>query len=292
MAGTSRRTPRSQALADGLRRVREEAPGKPSLRELTSRLGWKHPQLQRFETGTRSPSEEQVAAILDELGVHGQTREELLELARGEGWSTWLAVTIAEHERQLAALLRLEDAAKRIVHVSSLLIPGPLQTRNYARAIMVAGEVPQHEIDTRVAVRLGRKDAFVRETDPVDMLALIWEPVLRSDIGGSRVMAEQLRHLVTMAKLETVDLRVIPGNAGWHAGLETPYVLIEDEDDEANVHVETRHLGLFLHKPEDVAPYKQGAEKVLRKAMSEADSIKLIAREAERIEEIAHGDGT
>lgn len=292
MAGTSRRTPRSQALADGLRRAREEAPGKPSLRDLTSRLGWKHPQLQRFETGTRSPSEEQVEAILDELDVHGQTREGLLELARGEGWSTWLAVTIAEHERQLAALLRLEDAAKRIVHVSSLLIPGPLQTGNFARAIMVAGEVPEKEILVRVAARLGRKDSVVRETDPVKMLVLIWEPVLGANIGGPKVMAEQLRHLLTMAKLATVELRVIPCDAGWHAGLETPFVLIEDQDGEANVHIETRHLGLFLHKPEDVAPYKQGAEKVLRKAMSEADSIKLIAREAERIEEIAHDDGT
>lgn len=291
MAGTSRRTPRSQALADGLRRVREETPGTPGVRELTSRLGWKHPQLQRFETGSRTPSEQQVEAILDELAVSGETREALLELARGEGRSTWLAVTIPEQQRQLAALLRLEAEAKRIVDVATLLIPGPLQTRNYARAIMVAAEVPEQEIETRVAVRLGRKDALVRQTDPVHMLALIWEPILRAGIGGPRVMAEQLRHLLTMAKLDTVELRVIPHDAGWHAGLESPYMLIEgrdgDSDGDSVVHLETRASGLFLHRDEDVAPYKDGADKVLRKAMSQSASIELIAREAERIEEIA-----
>jgi hypothetical protein len=238
------------------------------------------------------PTEDEVVQILDELDVQGETRDALLAHASGVEASTWLAVSVPEQQLQLAALLGLEAAAKQITDVSSLLIPGMLQTRNYARAIMVAGEVPPQQIETRVAVRLGRRDALVRESDPVQLLAVIWEPVLRAGIGGPKVMAEQLRHLATMAKLPTVDLRIVPGDAGWHPGLESPFVLIKDEDGAFVVHLEMRVSGLFLHQQEDVAPYKVGAEKVLRKAMSQAASLDLIAREAERIEEITHEDGT
>jgi hypothetical protein len=291
MAGTSRRTPRSQALAAGLRKAREEAAGKPGVRELTSRLGWKHPTLQRFETAVRTPTEEQVIQILDELDVHELARDELLDLARGAEGSAWLAISIPEQQRQLAALLELEIAAKRIVSVSSLLVPGLLQTGNYARAIMVAAEVPRDQIETRVAVRLGRRDALVR-SNPVHLRALVWEPVLRAGIGGPKVMAEQLRFLVKMADLDTVDLRIVPGDAGWHPGLVSPFVLIEDEDGTAVVHLETPASGLYLHEEQDVEPYQDGAEKVLRTAMSPDESIDIITREAERIEEaFAHDDG-
>lgn len=284
MAGTSRRTPRSQALAAGLRKAREEASGKPSVRALTSRLGWKHPILQRFETAARTPTAEQVVQILDELDVTGPARDELLDLARGAARPTWLAVSIPEQQRQLAALLELEAGAKRITSVSSLLMPGLLQTGNYARAIMIAEEVPQDEVETRVAVRLGRRDALSR-SNPAYLSAYVWEPVLRAGIGGPEVMAEQLRFMSKVAEWTTVDLRIVPGDVGWHPGLVSPFLLIEGADGATVVHLETRASGLFLHEDQDVTPYQDGAEKVLRKAMSPTDSVGLIVREAERIEE-------
>jgi len=259
---------------------------------LTSRLGWKHPLLQRFETAGRSPTVEQVTQILDELDVAGPTREELLELASGAGRPTWLAVSIPEQQSQLAALLELEASAKKITSVSSLLMPGLLQTGSYARAIMVAAEVPQDEIEMRVAVRLGRRDALTR-SNPAHLRAYVWEPVLSAGIGGPKVTAEQLRFLTKVAEWDTVDLQIVPGDAGWHPGLVSPFLLIQGEDGATAVHLETPASGLFLHEDQDVTPYEDAAQKVLRKAMSPDESVRLIVREAERIEEkISRDDAT
>jgi len=282
MGGTNQGTPRSRTL--GARLLAARTAAGLTVRQLAERLEINHSTLVRYEGGTRSPKPEVVATIAGALGLNGAEREELLELARGADDRTWLAVSMPEQQRQLAALLAFERTATRITDVSMLLLPGLLQTSDYARAIMIAAEVPDTQIDTRVAVRVGRRDALTRK-NPAHLTAVIWEPVLREMIGGPQVMADCLRYLETVADWPNVDLRVIPGDAGWHHALEGSFVLDHFEDEPAVVHLETRASGLFLHEKEDVAVYEEAAEKVLRVAMSAADSKALIAREAKRIEE-------
>lgn len=196
-----------------------------------------------------------------------------------------------EQQRQLDELLVRERDAVAITDVAPLLVPGLLQTSRYARAIMTEGDVPPDQIETRVAVRVGRREALTRR-NPAHLLALLGEQVLRQLIGGPDVMAEQLEYLLKVAELPTVDLRIVPTATGWHPGLEGPFVLDEFEDGTAIVHLETRTSGLFLDEEEHVTPYRDAAEKVLRKAMSAAESAELIAREAAQSRRRSHDDGT
>jgi transcriptional regulator with XRE-family HTH domain len=280
-------TPKARALGAELRRVRERAG--LGVRELARQLNLDHVDhsaLSRFERGERSPKPEDVATILGVLGVNGDERDRILGLSRDPDGPVWLAVTIPERQQQLAALLEFERTATAVTEVSPLLVPGLLQTADYARAIMVTGKVPAREIDTRVAVRVGRREALTRR-NPVHLTALLGEPVLRQMIGDRQVMADQLAHLLRLAELPAVDLRIVPLSSGWHPGLEGPFSVHEFAKATPVVHLEVRESSLYLHQKADVAAYQDAAAEVLRVAMSADDSAALVAREAELIERMA-----
>lgn len=269
MAGT---TPKARALGAELRKAREDAG--LGLRQLAEMLDISHATLSRWETGNRSPRTEDVAAYLAKVDVPSEQRDELIELARDPDGAHWLSVGMPEQHRQLATLLEIERAATRIITVSPLLIPGLLQTGPYARTVITAGAAT--DVDTRVAVRLGRREAITR-TDPVELQAFIGEPVLYQNLGGREVMLEQLRTLVTLAELDNVTIRVLPTEADWHPGLEGPFAIAEFADRGPVVHLENRISGLFLHEPDEVEPYESALDRVEDVAMSPRDSTGLIA---------------
>lgn len=280
MAGNTR-TPKARALGSALREARNERGW--SLRFLADSVGRDPSQLSRWENGERAPEPTTVAQILTKLEVNGSRYDEILSMASGTDEPRWLAVSLPEQRQQFAALLEFEKTATSITDVSPLMIPGLLQTSNYARSIMSAGNgVPQSEIETRVAVRMGRRDAITR-SNPVPFVALIGEAALRQVIGDRAVMAEQLRWLLDMAERTNVDVRVLPYSSGWHPGLEGPFLLIEGEPTPV-VQLEARGSVLFLHEKEDVSAYRDAIETVLAVAMSPATTTKLIAEIATELE--------
>lgn len=266
-------TPKSRALGSRLREARKAA--ELTVRELAAQLGISHSAISRWESGSRYPAPEDVASILTALGVSGQERVALLDMARGTDAPHWLSVQSGDRERQMAALLEFERSATDITDVAPLLIPGLLQTSDYARAIMAAGNVPQHEIETRVVVRIGRREVLTRR-HPSTLLALIGEAALRQEIGGRTVVIEQLQHLLEYSALSNVTVQVVPANVGWTPALEGPFMLISSEDAPPIVHLENRRAALFFHEPDDVSAYQDAVERVKKSVMSPAESEKLI----------------
>lgn len=271
MAGT---TPKARALGAELRKAREAA--KIGVRQLATMLETSHATVSRWETGHRSPTTEDVATYLAKVGANAQQRQQLVELARVPDEPHWLSVGMPEQQRQLAGLLEVERSASRIMTVSTLLVPGLLQTSDYARAIMTAADVPAGEIDTRVAVRIGRREAITRK-NPAQLRAFLWEPVLAAGIGGADVMHEQLETLLAHADRSNVELRILPTNCDWHPGLDGPFSLAEFSDRGPVVHLENRISGLFLHEPAEVQVYQEAVDKVEKVAMSATESKALIA---------------
>jgi transcriptional regulator with XRE-family HTH domain len=288
--GSGERSPLAVALGDKLRQLREAIPGKPSIRAVAAELEWGHATLSRFETGSRLAGTDHVEKLLalyenKGLEIEDRVRDDILALASGQETSPWLATSVPEQRIQLDTLIKLEQKATTITNWSPLLVPGLCQTQEYTRAMMQRGEVPGDEIETRVAVRIGRQHAIMRRNNPANMLALIKPGVLRARIGGPEVMAGQLRFLEELAQRSNVDLRIVPDETDFFPGLEGPFLLLEFADRTPVAHLEARRSGLFFHQAKDVAAYETAAEKVLREAMSPHDSVQIIAREAEQIEE-------
>jgi transcriptional regulator with XRE-family HTH domain len=266
-------TPRALRLGSALREARD-AIGMGQ-RELAALVGIHHTILSKIENGHRVPSTEQTATILAHLHVNGDRADAIIELARATSAPLWLAVTLPEQHHQMEALLDFERNARTVTEVSPLLIPGLLQTTNYIRAIMSIAVSPK-EVETRTAVRIGRRESIIREERPVKFEALIGEGALHQIIGDTRIMIEQLNHLLKMAGRPNIDLRVVPFGSGWHPGLEGAFGLIEPEEGEPIVHLENRRSGLFLHMPADIKLYQEAVEWERRIAMSPEVSAALI----------------
>ncbi|WP_116048783.1 helix-turn-helix domain-containing protein [Amycolatopsis palatopharyngis] len=270
---------KARQIGAELRKLRVEAGFTGT--DVAEALGVQPSTITRWEKGERKQQPEDVKRYLLFVKAPEHMVAELVELAEADDTSPWLAVGLPGQRRQLDALLKVEATATSITAVSPLLVPGLLQTGEYARAIMRKGKVPERELHTRVAVRIGRRDAITR-SKPAHLTALIGEMVLTQNIGGREVMLGQLRSLLDAAKMPNVDLRIVPNHTGWHPGLEGPFVLVQPEAGDPVVHAENRRSALFFHESEDVAAYTEAVEAVLEVAMRPAES-------AGRIEEIIDG---
>lgn len=275
------KTPKARALGRALREAREETGRK--LRTFAEELGRDPGLLSRWETGERTPTPEQVAQILTLLGVNGTRFDEIITLAQGTTDPRWLAMTLPEQRQQFAALLDLEESARRIVHVAPLLLPGLLQTNDYIRAIMTGGSVPTVEVAAKIAIRIGRKEVL-SQSSPLHLVAVIGEAALSQLVGSPEIMADQLRHLTDLAEWSTVDIRVVPFGSGWHPGLEGAFVIIEPRQATPVVQLENRRSLLLLHEEEDINPYQEASDLVLTVALSPEDSSRIIAEHTKRWE--------
>lgn len=269
------RTPRSRALGNALRKARLD--NNIGLRQLAKEIDRDASLLSRWETGDRTPPPTEVAQILGKLGVTGVRYAEILELAQGTENSRWLATTLPDLRAQVAALVDFEATADVLTDVAPLVVPGLLQTRNYARAIMTAVRMPEDEIDERVDTRVGRRHVLTRDDRPVRFIALIGEGALRQLVGTRAIMAEQLAFLLDMAERPNVEIRVVPYDSGWHPGLDGSTLLIESRTDPAVVYLGIHRSGLFLHGSGDVMAYREAVDDVMAHALAAEDSLAVIA---------------
>jgi hypothetical protein len=202
-----------------------------------------------------------------------------MALTRDTDASSWMAVSLPEQRRHLDALLRFERDASKVTTVCPLLVPGWLQTPGYVRAIMTAGGVPTDEIESRIAIRLGRRE-MLRSTE---LTAYVGQAALVQQVGGRDVLRGQLEFLLDMS--EKVDLRVIPFTADWHPALEGSWYVIRSVQDTTVVYMENRRAALFLHEEADVAVYVAAVESVHRVALSRQDSTRLITKMIDDLKE-------
>ncbi|PKW18468.1 hypothetical protein A8926_6555 [Saccharopolyspora spinosa] len=229
-----------------------------------------------------------MASILTAVGAGAAVRDRLVEMARNAAEPNWLLAGASGTRTELTALIEFERTATRILEVAPMLIPGLLQTSDYARTIMSG--LPAHELDTWVTMRVGRRDVLTRR-NPAQFDAIIAEHVLYQQIGGPSVMADQLRHIAKMAELPNVFIQIVPSSTQtWHLALEGAFILFEFPKASPIVNLEHFRSSVFLYDDGDIYDYAQAGDSLRQAAMSPADSLKLIARSAELMEE--QSDGT
>lgn len=275
------RTPKAQALGAALRRARERE--KLTTRDLADRIGRNQGEISRWETGDRAPKPEHVAQLLATLGIVGRPYDEIMSLAYDLTAPMWVASSLPAREQQLAVHIEMEQEAVEIVHVSPLLVPGLLQTKDYAHAIMSGGSLSPDEVVTRVAVRMGRQDAINR-ANPVRFIAYIGQAVIHQIIGDREVMIAQLRHLLEVAARPNITMRIIPYNSGWQPSLEGYFSLIRPEGASPIVHVELRKTAIFLHDAEEIDAYEDAIDLVEQAALPPVESARLVAEAVHRME--------
>lgn len=185
-----------------------------STNDITKRLGFTRNYWSAIENERKFIPANTLEAALDILEFDAEDRRQLTELREVATGSGWWSEYSALFDGNVQRLHGLEHGANRIRGYETLLIPGLLQTAEYATAIIEAdATIRPVEVEQRVKVRLRRQERL-RGDDPLNLQVIISEAALRQQIGGKEVLRGQLDHLVeTIQQCPHVDIRIIPFTA-------------------------------------------------------------------------------
>ncbi len=186
-------------------------------------LGCTSSKIGDLETGRSKPKPAELDKLLDLYGIAGDERAELVDFARTsrrrQKSNPYTSASVAGNLRRFVDLEKQSDST---IFYSPDLVPGILQTRSYAETLLRCGrEGRPDEVAELLKVRLERAQALTRtHRPPLRYWCILGEAALRSNIGGPKVMGEQIAHLIRLnLSMENVVIQVLPLGSGPHAFL-------------------------------------------------------------------------
>ena len=284
---------RRRRLGSELRRLRESA--RLTGDQVIERVGWASAsKLSRLENGRSRPDPRDVADLLDLYGVSGPLREELAGITRDAGdMRGWLRSYRAMTPRQ-RGFAELEAGCADIREYSPVIVPGLLQTREYARTRIVSfrpltaysSEADKSDVDdpeTEVEARMARQSALIRETEPPRYSAVLEEAALGRRAGPPEVLRAQLNQLCRLAALPNVTLQVLPRDAriaNWyqpHTGFSL-YRFADPQDPET-LAIEGHSTNLMLTDRDELDRYTVVFEWLQSAALTAEDTLVVARRD-------------
>lgn len=264
------------ALGGQLRRLRES---KNITRDAAGEaIRGSHAKISRLELGRTGFKERDIRDLLTLYGVMDpEEREAFLDLARRANEPGWWHRYSDLLPSWFGTYLGLEQAATKIRTYEAHLVPGLLQTPDYARAVVTLGYA-DGETDRRVAFRQRRQEILHRADPPV-IWAVIDEAALQRPVGGSRVHREQMEHLLDLTRLPNVTIQVVPFSAGAHAAAGSSFTILRFAEAELPdiVYLEQLTSALYLDRREDLALYLSVMDRLSVQAAPPDRSREIIA---------------
>ncbi|WP_228538861.1 helix-turn-helix transcriptional regulator [Nocardia sp. XZ_19_385] len=263
-AGTTGSTMPRRQLGRQLRELRTRA--RMTTRTAAQQLEWSEAKIWRIETGQTSLRSLDVEAMCKIYGAPEDLVAPLAALARetkARGWWTSYSDVIPEG---FDVYIGLEEAARVLTSYENELVPGLLQTEDYARALVAAARpgMPAAEIERRVQLRLARQQLILRSESPVQLDVVISEAVLWRRIGGPDATAAQLDHLRQVCDLPNVRVQVVQSESEYHDGMETGrFVMLEfpegamgEQPEPPVVYIEAFTGPVYLDKTPEIDRYR------------------------------------
>lgn len=239
-------------------------------------------KISRMELGRVGFRERDVADLLGLYGIEDEEARsaimDLVERANQPGWWHRFNDLLPSW---FQAYVGLEEAAARIRTYEVQFIPGLLQTKEYAKAVITAGAagISAEEISRRVDLRLERQRILDRPDGPV-FWAVIDEAALRRPIGGVDVMRGQLEHLLDQMKQPNITIQVMPFDFGGHSAEGGAFSILRFHDQELPdvVYVEQLASALYLDKPEEVDRYSEVMERLCAVSTTPEETVDIIRK--------------
>jgi transcriptional regulator with XRE-family HTH domain len=272
-------TIRARRLGQRLRNLRDRASLGPD--QAAARLGWSRPKLVRFETGTAVPRPGDVTAMCELYGAASDEYALLLQLSAEAGKRGWWT---AYGDVFTGSYVADEAVAAKVRTWEPLLVPGLLQTEQYAWAVIGARWPDDPEgVQRRVMARMARRTMLSRPDAPT-LTAIMDEAVLRRPVGGAEVMRDQLREL--LRPRGNVTIRVVPFAAGVHPGLEGGFVLLDFPEETTfptEVYAETLAGDLYPESADQIARISLAYGRIEEIALPPDGSAELIRHASEEL---------
>lgn len=270
-------------LGSELRRHRIAAGA--TMRQVAEHLHCSQGKISRLEAALVAPNVSDVRVMLDYYGVAGAERDDLVAIAgrvREKAWWNDFSDVVPPDS---ARFFGLEDGAGSISEYSVGLIPGLLQTEDYARALMLcAPGAGTADIQRRAELRRRRQE-ILRRADPPRLHVVMDQTVLQDTVGGPDAARGQLARLLEVAELPHVTVQVLGHGVGAHAGKSVRFSILRfpDPADADIVYLESPTNNTYLDEPTDLKFYETAFVQICRLALPATESIATIASAVEQL---------
>ncbi|MFE9744167.1 helix-turn-helix domain-containing protein [Saccharothrix saharensis] len=262
---------RRRRLGRKLTRMRTRA--KLTLEEAAKALYRSKSTLHRLENGETILDVHLAKSMMDLYDQYDPDLIDQVLRAREPGWWTTYGI-----ENQ--GYIDVETEASDVSELALLVIPGLLQTVGYMRALFEAHRLPRTKrwLENDIRVRQIRQERLTGP-DPLWLHAIIDEAALRKEVGGPDVMRAQRQHLLDMAELPNITLRVLADGGGAHAGMVGGFAILGFEDDESPV-LFIEHVAGAVHIEDEsrLREAKLMFEHLASQALDPEESIALVER--------------
>jgi transcriptional regulator with XRE-family HTH domain len=256
-------TARARELGSELRRIRESTG--MSAFDFASVVGWSNSKVSRVETGMRGITEIDVVRYAAYCKATVVEMDDLVTRCReAEIPGYWLS-------RRLSTLVFHESTAASSLSYDPLVVPGLLQTEDYAAALIAPRGLNRKDAEYWVNARMERQGLLRRR----QFGFYVHEQALRLPLGNNRLMNEQMLKLVLLAEHPWISIRVVPFASGASFGSE--FVLFHFEDARPLLYFEHGPLGLFMEDHTYIDAYRERVAAIADAALNRGESRELLA---------------
>jgi transcriptional regulator with XRE-family HTH domain len=267
-----------------LRRLREAA--NLSGEQVASALEWSQPKVSRIETGRTAFTVKDVARLLALYGVTDDVRAELLAAtAEDTGEGAWI-VRAGGFPRRQGSIASLEVVTKRIRQYQPLLVPGLLQTREYAEAVATAAGATDPEA---IAAARMQRQGILRDKNAPTLEVILDARALLCRIGSVDLLRNQIDHLVRQAQNKVARLNVIPLGANYEVVSAVAFTIFDFgfKASPSVVWIEAPVGDIYFSAPDDVEQHSKLFSRLNDIALSIEDSVSYLPQLAAEVERYA-----
>lgn len=259
-------------------------------------LDWGTSTLQRYEKGQNQKIRDRdLDAMIEIYRIDPEQGEALRGLAKQAAEKSWWHEFGDLIPANFSVFMGLESAAENLTTYQPDLVPGLLQTANYASALARLSNPgdTDEEHERRIEMKMRRQHLITRRIKPTQLTVVLGETVLRRVIGGGSIMAAQLKHLADIGTRPNVSIRVLPFASGMPTGdLIGTFVILEFPEDSRGapieptiVYAENYTGDMYSEKVGVVQRYWAAYERIRQVTLDEVGSRALLrnmAREYQR----------
>jgi hypothetical protein len=252
--------------------------------QVADRVGWSASKLSRIENAHTVPGDAEIRQLLDLYDVEGHYADELFALAQeaaGRGWWETYSPTLPP---DYAWLIGLEAEAQAALSWEPLIVPGLLQTGDYAREVTNGyleriDPVPPSETRRRVEARLARQRVLTRD-NPLQLSIVLDQSVLHRRFGDRSVMRSQIKRLLDLSERDNISLRILQLD-GRHPIGTGAFVLLQfgevhDVTYQDVVYIENLTGGRYVEEEDEVFRYKRAFDRLSDLALDEQKSREIL----------------
>lgn len=247
------------------------------LSEVAERTGMSRAKVGHLETGFQQQDPDDIATLLGLYGVEQRDLDRLTALTNCADETTWWAPWAKVLPDWLKTFVGLEGLAEAEFIFEPMIIPGLLQTADYATVI--TAETPRVRPDHGERVvnfRLARADRLTDPNRPLRLHAVIGEAALRLAVGTPEIRRAQLEHLISMSALPNVTIQVVRPEDGFHTAMSGRFFMLDFDQARPIVFSELHDGGVYIQDQEQVRSYKLSADNLQRVALGPEKSVALL----------------